>query len=545
MPESENAPYSANLDATARESNAQQARGANAAGGSDEDGGQTSCGCCGSIYNGFINAVHVVLPPGGVLSSAFNMASASIGAGILGLPGATNSAGIALAMIYLLIITFFSVYAMRILAIAAEKTHIRTFEGLSRWLFPYGNYAFSYWAAFIRLFHSFAADVAYVISIGNCLKPIFETAHARQPDNKAIEYFNTTSGNRLLTTIVWLCVMMPMVIPKHIDSLRFASAFSVTFMVYFVVIIVVHSCMNGLRDNASKVRVSDANYNAAVDGDAIFLFRKGNGVVNSVGVFVFAYVCQINAMEVHADMRPEVRTTNNYTLAATLGMILCGTLYVLVCIFGYFDFGSDKLGNKSILLMFDPLDEPAVLVAYIGVMCKLCVAYALLTLAARNSVYYLIGWQSRYAPKKGSQQSAASVKEPVKDENDAEPSSGFDDANKVVVETPAEEVNQYDGTELYVDNIPYWQHIIVVVIITGASLLCGLFIPSINTVFGFAGSISGGFMAFIFPALFYMYTGNWTLKSVGYWDYFLTYAVLITGVVGVIFGTGGTIYSQI
>lgn len=37
----------------------------------------------------------------------------------------------------------------------------------------------------------------------------------------------------------------------------------------------------------------------------------------------------------------------------------------------------------------------------------------------------------------------------------------------------------------------------------------------INIVFGLAGSLCGGFIAFAFPALFVMYSGNWSLKTVG------------------------------
>lgn len=54
-------------------------------------------------------------------------------------------------------------------------------------------------------------------------------------------------------------------------------------------------------------------------------------------------------------MPPAIRTPANYTLSAMIAMLICGTLYALVCIFGYFDFGSTKLHGNSILLMYNPL----------------------------------------------------------------------------------------------------------------------------------------------------------------------------------------------
>lgn len=79
-----------------------------------------------------IQLFHFIVPTGGVLSGAFNMASVSIGAGILGLPSATDTSGIVLSMILLGIITFYSVYSMHILALAAQNSRIKSFEGMAR-----------------------------------------------------------------------------------------------------------------------------------------------------------------------------------------------------------------------------------------------------------------------------------------------------------------------------------------------------------------------------------------------------------------------------
>ncbi|CBZ29237.1 amino acid permease [Leishmania mexicana MHOM/GT/2001/U1103] len=536
-------------------------------------------GCLGvlqGIRDAVIKAVYVIVPPGGILSGAFNMASSSIGAGILGLPAATDSAGIIPAMIFLVVITYFSVFSMYILALASENTRIKTFEGLARWLFPARRYAFSYWAAFVRWFYGFSGCVAYVISLGNCFGAIFTGAAEQHPDNKAIQFFATTQGNRVLTVIVWLFVMLPLVIPKHIDSLRYASAIAVAFMVYFVFVVVAHSCRNGLAETSKHVKLSGNQVDDdKLEHNTVFLFRTGNSVIHSVGIFVFAYVCQINAQEVLWDLRPEIRTSKTFTMSAFIGMMLCGTLYVLVSVFGYFDFGSKKLLGKSLLLMFNPLEEADIMIAYVAVMIKLCVAYALVTIAARNSLYYLIGFQHRYrnrteaavaeelgfvagdaAVQQGANPTAAAADSDVVQSGKLDGvDSDHGPEGTTKVHSPSQPVDEgYEEGEdveetaedtTYVDNIPFWQHLLVVLALSVASLLCGLFIPNINTVFGFAGAISGGFIAFVFPALFVMYSGNFTVAQVGWFTYLNTYLLLICGVVGIVFGTGGTIYVTI
>ncbi|RNC40721.1 amino acid transporter, partial [Trypanosoma cruzi] len=64
--------------------------------------------------------VIVVIPPGGILASAFNLASSSIGAGILGLPLAANSSGLVMALVYLAVITSLTIYSMYALGLAAQ-----------------------------------------------------------------------------------------------------------------------------------------------------------------------------------------------------------------------------------------------------------------------------------------------------------------------------------------------------------------------------------------------------------------------------------------
>ncbi|EPY32169.1 amino acid permease [Angomonas deanei] len=432
---------------------------------------------------------------------------------------------------------------MYLLAVAAVRTNVRSFEGIARQLFPGGKRAFSYWVAFIRWFYSFGACVGYVISVGDCLTPIFAEAHRRQPDNKAIAYFDSTSGRRLLMSLIWLCIMLPLVIPKHIDSLRYASAFAVACMSYFVVVIIVHSSIHGLPEHKHNLILS-GNQNEDEPGPNIYFFRTGNSALSGLGVYCFAYVCQINAMEALWDMRPEVRSVKNFTIASFIGMMICGTLYVLVSVFGYFDFGSEDLASNSILRMYNPLSEPEVMLAYVGVLVKLCVSYALLSIASRNAIYYVIGWQTRYRVPRLKRRKLND--EEVGNQNgemqEMEDFQKVKDSSNMPVDVDDGELVNVENNQ-FVDNIPFWQHLLVVVILAAVKLLCGLFVPNIRIVFGFTGAISGGFLGFIFPSLFCMYSGNFTLREVGWFNYIMTYLLLICGVIAVVFGTGATIYS--
>ncbi|CBH10805.1 amino acid transporter, putative [Trypanosoma brucei gambiense DAL972] len=413
--------------------------------------------------------VATAIPPGGIAASAFNIASSTVGAGIVGLPSAANSSGLVMAIVYLIIITVMTIFSIYALGVAADKTKTHDFEGVAKVLFGAKG---SYLVAATRAFHGFSGCVAYIISVGDILSAILKGTDAPN-------FLKEKWGNRLLTFIMWLCFMLPLAIPREVNSLRYVSTFAVSFIVYLVIVIVVHSCMNGLPENIKNVSVGRN------DVAAIVLFNSGNKAIEGLGVFIFAYVSQITAYEVYVGMTN--RSVGKFVMASTIAMAVCFTMYVLTAFFGYLDFGRDVTG--SVLLMYDPVKEPAIMVGFVGLLVKLFASYALIGMACRNALYSIIGW----------------------------------DAEKVI----------------------FWKHCVAVVTLSVIMLLCGLFIPNINTVLGLAGSISGGLLGFIFPALLLLYAGGFTWQKVGPFHYIATYTLLLSGVLAIVFGTGASIWGAI
>ncbi|CAJ1991241.1 amino acid transporter / AAT25.1 [Leishmania donovani] len=402
--------------------------------------------------------LQVMIPYGGMLSSSFSMASTTIGAGILGLPAAFHSVGIIMATVYLVLITAETVYSMRLLVQVSEKTGLRSFEEMAKQLLhPRANI----FVAIIRALHIFGGSVAYVVTIGDLLKPILSSSASTPP------FLLTSIGLKLLTTGFWLVFMFPLVLLRRINSLRYVSAFGILFVLYLALVVITHSAMNGMR---ARPRPTTR------------LISTGNMAIEGLGVFIFSYMCQINCLEVALEMRP--RSLGRFTICAAVSMTICGILYYATGLFGYLDFGEMR---GSILLRYNPLQQPHVFVGYVGVFIKICASFGLLNNACRSALFPLIGW----------------------------------DPYTVV----------------------YWKYLIGAVSLAVLVLMLGLFVPNVNIVFGFTGGVCGGFVGFILPALFVMYAGGWSFRSVGVINYCCTYLVLAAGVVAVVFGTAATIYS--
>ncbi|KAH8610962.1 putative Transmembrane amino acid transporter protein putativeputative [Trypanosoma vivax] len=269
----------------------------------------------------------IILPPGSIAASAFNVASTTIGAGIFGLPSAANSSGLVMAMIYLICFYVSTIFSIYCLALAADRAGVHSYEGVARALLGRKG---QYTVAVIRAIFGFSACVAYVITVGD----IFS---ASVKNSDASDFLKRPAGRRLITFILWACLMLPLVIPRRIDSLRHVSTFAVVFMVYVVGIVVVHSCTNGLSENVKDVSVGRS------DEAAIVLFNSGNKAIGGLGVFIFSFLCQITSLEVYADMKD--RTLTRFMVATAVGLFLCYILYAATALFGYLDFGSAILAR--------------------------------------------------------------------------------------------------------------------------------------------------------------------------------------------------------
>lgn len=398
-----------------------------------------------------------ILPAGGMLFCILSIASTSIGAGILGLPDAYRKTGSLMSFVYLIVITAQTVYSMHVLVTLADLTGLHSYEQMTAGLL---NRKCLYVVAAIRWVYCIGAQVSYVVTIGNLLGPILD-------ESGASDFLRGSVGSKLIQAALWLVFFFPQCIPQEIGSLRYVSAAGIIMMIYFSICVMAHYGID--KDNRPKT----------------VLVTTGNEAIDGLGVFIFSYMCQINCVEIYYEMCN--RSPFRFSLCATISLTICGCLYGLTGLFGYLNFG-DKL-DGSVLLQFNPIEQPYIMVAFVGVFIKVCASYGLYNNAACAATYQAFGWDP--------------------------------------------------------ENVSFWKHLMFSIPFAIFSAALGIFIPNVNMVFGFTGGVCGGFLAFILPSLYYMYAGNWTLKTVGWGNWIATYLMLMGGCVAIVFGTGSTIYNAV
>eukprot|EP00796_Vickermania_ingenoplastis_P009463 gene9463-6645_t len=320
--------------------------------------------------NPILKLFQLIIPYGGIISSGINLASSTLGAGIVALPCAFQLTGIIMAVLYLLIVASLTVYSITLLAIAGERTGLRSWSMITRQLLGRGG---DYFLVFVMWFLCFGGDVSYIISLQAVFRAFLKNSAS------ASDYIKSDSGVKLITSMVWLCIIFPLCLLREINSLRMVSFIAVFFIVFFVVALVVTSgrylAENGPRDD-------------------LVLFQTGNLAISGLSLFMFGFVAQVNTFEIFREMyKPSVK---RMFLSAVWGVGLCVTLYFFAGFFGYMEFGSTV--TDSVLDKYNPIDDKLMGVSYAGIILKLSVGFALHLIPCRDAVYHVLGTNVRQVP---------------------------------------------------------------------------------------------------------------------------------------------------
>ncbi|KAG5488191.1 hypothetical protein LSCM4_08170 [Leishmania orientalis] len=409
---------------------------------------------CGDALLEWAEAAERLVPPGGHISNVFNMASNTLGIGIVSMAAAFNTTGICLAAIAMTVCGVLVAFSFYLIGVTCELSPYRSWESACRGiLFPGADYI----AAGVMIFFQLGTMVGFVTATSDLLVPFTQSSEpggASGPDAASVLL------HRVMTVLVWAVGMVPLCLPRRVASLRYFSIAGVTLVICFVLAVVVHSSMAGLP------HVHELKH-----------FSTGIDAVNGLTLFIFAFLGHGLCFRVFDEM-PSPSATNLF-IDGCGSVSLIGVLYFSVGFFGYAEFGLNISG--SIFKYYHIRSDPLMLAAYIGILLKICVAYALSGQACRLPIYYVLN-------------------------------RNIDFSSRLL-------------------------HVGITLLLCVCSLAMGMLVPDINIVFQLLGSICGGVFAFLMPAFFVMYLGGWTVTRVGWVRVGMTYLNIITGVVAVVFGT--------
>ncbi|KAJ1109293.1 hypothetical protein NDU88_006655 [Pleurodeles waltl] len=388
--------------------------------------------------------------------SVFNLSNAIMGSGILGLAYAMANTGIVLFLFLLTAVALLSSYSIHLLLKSSGIVGIRAYEELGMRAFGLpGKLA----AAIAITLQNIGAMSSYLYIVKSELPLVIQTFLNLQ--EKTSDWY--MNGNYLVV-MVSVAIILPLALMKQLGYLGYASGFSLSCMVFFLVSVIYKKfqipCPLTERDiNGTVIG------NLSLSHDTSGVYQNGHTLVvesvesvcapsmftintqtaYTIPIMAFAFVCHPEVLPIYTELKePSKRKMQHIS---NISITVMYVMYFMAALFGYLTF-YDQV-ETELLHTYSRVDPFDILI--------LCVRVAVLT--------------------------AVTLTVPI-------------------VLFPVRRAIQH----MLFQNKPFnWlRHVLIAVVLLTLINLLVIFAPTILGIFGIIGATSAPCLIFIFPASFYI-----------------------------------------
>ncbi|KAJ4836731.1 Amino acid transporter avt6c [Turnera subulata] len=279
---------------------------------------------------------------GASLSGAvFNVSTSIIGAGIMSIPATFKVLGVIPAFVLVMVIAWLTYISAELLMRFTHAGEATTYGGVMREAFgPVGSMAVQVCVVIANL----GCLITYLIIMGDVLAGTVHEGSVHLgvlQEWFGIHWWNTRAFAMLFVVVF---VMLPLVLFRRIESLKFSSAISVLLALVFVGISSGMAIYAIVQGNTKTPR-----WLPQIDDQASFF-----NLFTAVPVIVTAFTFHFNAHSIGF----ELRQPSAMMSAVKVSLVLCAAIYFATGIFGYLLFGESTMSD--ILVNFDQSSGTAI-----------------------------------------------------------------------------------------------------------------------------------------------------------------------------------------
>lgn len=279
--------------------------------------------------------------PASVVGAVFNVSTSIVGAGIMSIPATIKVLGLIPAFVSIAIVAILVDVSVEFMMRFTNFGESSTYAGLMYESFGrFGSVA----VQICILITNLGCLIIYQIIIGDVLSG----THLQGPVHLGIlqEWFGIQWWNTRAFALFFMLVfvMLPLVLIRRLESLRFSSAVSVLLAVVFVGICSVMAIFALLQGKAKSPRLMPQ-----LDDQASFF-----NLFTAVPVIVTAFTFHFNVHPIGT----ELEKPSDMTTAVRISLLICAVIYSSIGIFGYLLFGDSIMSD--ILVNFDQNSDSSV-----------------------------------------------------------------------------------------------------------------------------------------------------------------------------------------
>uniref|UniRef100_A0A8C3YA39 Solute carrier family 38 member 3 n=1 Tax=Catharus ustulatus TaxID=91951 RepID=A0A8C3YA39_CATUS len=369
--------------------------------------------------------------------SVFNLSNAIMGSGILGLAYAMANTGIILFLFLLTAVALLSSYSIHLLLKSSGIVGIRAYEQLGYRAFGTpGKLA----AAIAITLQNIGAMSSYLYIVKSEVPLVIQTF--LNLEEKTTDWY--MNGNYLVI-LVSVTIILPLALMKQLGYLGYASGFSLSCMVFFLISVSARWhvwCLGvpSIPPNGYTVLQAPEQVTCTPS-----FFTLNSQTAYTIPIMAFAFVCHPEVLPIYTELKDPSK--KKMQCISNISIMVMYLMYFLAALFGYLTFYD--FVEPELLHTYSKVDPFDVLI--------LCVRVAVLTAVTLTVPIVL------FPVRRAIQQML------------------------------------FQGKDF-----SWIRHIAIAVILLTFINLLVIFAPSILGIFGLIGATSAPCLIFIFPAIFYI-----------------------------------------
>ncbi|PON79063.1 Amino acid transporter, transmembrane domain containing protein [Parasponia andersonii] len=278
--------------------------------------------------------------PGSVSGAVFNVATSIIGAGIMSIPATLKVLGVIPAFALIVIVGYLADVSVEFLMRFTQSGEATTYAGVMNESFGrVGSVATQVCIMVTNL----GCLIIYLIIIGDVLSgsQTGGTVHLGiLREWFGIHWWNSREFSLLIIVVF---VMLPLVLLRRVESLKFSSAISVLLAVVFVAICSVMAIIALFQGKTKNPRLVPE-----LDTQTSFF-----DLFTAVPVIVAAFTFHFNVHPIGL----ELGKPSDMIFAVRISLVLCAAIYFAIGLFGYLLFGDSIM--PDLLVNFDRSSDTA------------------------------------------------------------------------------------------------------------------------------------------------------------------------------------------
>uniref|UniRef100_A0A674GVG0 Solute carrier family 38 member 1 n=1 Tax=Taeniopygia guttata TaxID=59729 RepID=A0A674GVG0_TAEGU len=271
-------------------------------------------------------------------------------------------------------VTLLSIYSIHLLLVCSKETGCMVYEKLGEQIFGTPGRMIVFGSTSLQ---NVGAMLSYLFIVKNELPSAIKFLMGEEET-----FSEWYVDGRILVVTVTFCIILPLCLLKNLGYLGYTSGFSLSCMVFFLVVVIYKKFQipcDGQGLNATSSILSNSSEHTCKPKYVIF----NSKTVYALPTIAFAFVCHPSVLPIYSELKD--RSQKKMQLVSNISFFAMFLMYFMTAIFGYLTFYENV--QSDLLHKYQSKDDILILTVRLAVIVAVILTVPVLFFTVRSSLF--------------------------------------------------------------------------------------------------------------------------------------------------------------